>query len=47
MRESFDEFTKKYGGKVFIVFSIDDKIANEEVIKQIADEIKRLSKENN
>lgn len=44
MRASFDSFTKKYGGQVFIVFSIDDKIKNEEVIGQIAGEIKRLSK---
>lgn len=44
MRASFDDFTKKFGGKVFIVFSIDDKIKNEEVIGQIASEIKRLSK---
>jgi hypothetical protein len=44
MRASFDEFTKKYGGAVFIVFSIDDKIQNTEVIEQIAREINRLSK---
>jgi len=44
MRASFDSFTKKFGGKVFIVFSIDDSIKNEEVIGQIASEIKRLSK---
>jgi hypothetical protein len=44
MRNSFDDFTKKFGGKVFIVFSIDDKINNEEVIGQIAAEIKRLLK---
>lgn len=44
MRASFDDFTKKFDGKVFIVFSIDDKIKNEEVIGQIAGEIKRLSK---
>ncbi|MFH1005396.1 MAG: MjaI family restriction endonuclease [Bacteroidota bacterium] len=44
MRASFDDFTKKFGGKVFIVFSIDDKIKNEEVIGQIVGEIKRLSK---
>ncbi len=43
MRASFDDFTKKYGGKVFIVFSIDDKLKNEDVIGQIADEIKRLT----
>jgi len=44
MRASFDNFTKKFGGKVFIVFSIDDKIKNEEVIEQITSEIKRLTK---
>lgn len=44
MRASFDDFTKKFDGKVFIVFSIDNKIKNEEVIGQIAGEIKRLSK---
>lgn len=44
MRASFEDFTKKFGGKVFIVFSIDDLIKNEEVIGQIAAEIKRLSK---
>ncbi len=44
MKASFEEFTRKYGGKVFIVFSVDDKIVNEEVIKLITDEIKRLSK---
>lgn len=46
MRASFNEFTKKFGGQVFIVFSIDDKIENEEVINQISTEIKRLSKTN-
>jgi len=44
MKNSFEEFTKKFGGKVFIVFSIDDKIKNEEVIEQIEAEIKRLTK---
>jgi len=44
MKASFDDFTKKFGGQVFIVFSIDDKIKNEEVIKEIAQEIKRLTK---
>ena len=42
MKASFDDFTKIFGGKVFIVFSIDDKIKNQEVIEQIANEIKRL-----
>lgn len=44
MKASFDDFTEKFGGKVFLVYSIDDKIANEEVIAQIANEIKRLEK---
>lgn len=44
MKASFDDFTNKFGGKVFIVFSIDDKIKNEEVIGQIASEIKQLLK---
>ncbi len=44
MKASFSDFTNKFGGQVFIVFSIDDKIKNEEVVDQIAIEIKRLSK---
>ncbi|MFZ1978849.1 MAG: MjaI family restriction endonuclease, partial [Bacteroidota bacterium] len=44
MRASFEAFTNKYGGKVFIVFSVDDKIQNEEVVPQISAEIKRMSK---
>ncbi|GIV43095.1 MAG: hypothetical protein KatS3mg035_0218 [Bacteroidia bacterium] len=44
MKASFEDFTKKFGGQVFIVFSVDDKIKNEEVIEQIAQEIKRLTK---
>lgn len=44
MKASFDDFTKKFGGRVFVVFSIDDKIKNAGVIEQIAEEIKRLSK---
>ena len=43
MKASFEEFTKKYGGKVFIVFSIDDKITNEDVIDQITTEIRCIS----
>lgn len=42
MKRSFADFTAKYSGQVFIVFSIDDKIKNEGVIEQIANEIKRL-----
>jgi len=44
MKASFSSFTKKYDGKVFIVYSIDDKIKNTEVIKQITAEIKKLAK---
>lgn len=44
MKASFDDFTKKFGGQVFVVFSIDDRIKNEEVVGQIAEEIKRLTK---
>jgi len=45
MKASFSEFKEKYGGNVFIVFSIDDTIKNEEVIKQIEREITRLRKQ--
>ena len=44
MKASFDDFTKKFGGKVFVIFSIDEKIKNKEVIEEIAAEIKRLTK---
>lgn len=43
MKASFIDFTTKFGGQVFVVFSIDDKIKNEDVIQQIAAEIKRLT----
>lgn len=43
MKASFNDFTQEFGGKVFIVYSIDDKIKNQEVVAQIADEIKRLT----
>lgn len=43
MKASFDAFSKKYGGNVFIVFSVDDKIKNEEVIEEIRREIVKLS----
>ena len=42
-----EEFTKKYGGKVFYIFSVetreDKKIANPEVIEKIKTEMARLS----
>lgn len=43
MQNSFKNFTKQYGGNVFIVISLDDKIKNEEVIAQIVAEVERLS----
>jgi len=43
MKASFFNFSKKFGGQVFVVFSIDDKIKNVEVIEQIGAEITRLS----
>jgi len=42
MKASFREFERKYGGKVFIIFSIDDEISNPEVLKDIKKEIERL-----
>ncbi|MDD3405570.1 MAG: MjaI family restriction endonuclease [Paludibacteraceae bacterium] len=42
MKASFADFTEKYGGKVFIVFSLDGEIANKEVIEEIKTEIQRL-----
>ncbi|GAJ11117.1 unnamed protein product, partial [marine sediment metagenome] len=44
MKASFMEFERKYGGKVFIIFSMDDKITNEEILLEIEKEINRLRK---
>ena len=44
MKASFREFERKYGGKVFVIFSIDDEITNKEVLKEIEAEIERLKK---
>ena len=43
MRASFTDFERKFGGKVFVVFSLDDEIGNPEVMDQIRAEIARLS----
>ena len=43
MKASFNDFTEKYGGKVFIVYSQKGEIANTEVIENIREEIERLS----
>ena len=42
MKASFVDFESKFGGKVFIVFSLDGEIANKEVIFEIEKEISRL-----
>lgn len=44
MKASFREFEQKYGGKVFIIFSIDDEIKNIEVIEEMKKEVARLKK---
>jgi hypothetical protein len=44
MKANFIDFEKKYHGKVFIVFSLDGEIENEEVIKEMKKEIDRLKK---
>ena len=42
MKASFSEFTAKYGGKAFVVYSQKGEIANSDVIELIEKEIKRL-----
>ena len=42
MKNSFEEFTEKYKGKVFVVYSLKGEIANKEVIEAVSEEIKRL-----
>ncbi|OGU11402.1 MAG: hypothetical protein A2X61_07660 [Ignavibacteria bacterium GWB2_35_12] len=42
MKASFKDFEEKFGGKVFIIFSLDGEIGNKEVIDEIKSEIERL-----
>ena len=42
MKASFADFEEKFGGKVFVVFSLDGEIANKEVIEAIRKEIDGL-----
>lgn len=42
MKNSFESFTDKYGGKVFVVYSLRGEIANKEVIDSISKEIEIL-----
>ena len=44
MEQSFRDFERQFGGKVFIVFSVEDKIKNKEVVAEIKQEIERLKK---
>lgn len=44
MKASFHDFEIKHGGKVFIVFSVDDEIENIDVLDKIKKEIERLRK---
>ncbi len=44
MEQSFRDFEKQFGGRVFIVFSVEDKIKDKEVIDHIRAEISRLKK---
>jgi hypothetical protein len=43
MKASFADFEEKFGGKVFVVFSLDGEIANKEIVNEIQKEIERLS----
>ncbi len=42
MKAGFADFENKFGGKVFIVFSLDGEVGNKEVIAEIEKEIVRL-----
>ena len=42
IKASFADFTEKYGGKVFVVYSLKGEIANADVVDRIAEEIDRL-----
>ena len=44
MKAGFQDFEDDFGGKVFIVFSLDGEIADASVIKDIEKEIERLKK---
>jgi len=43
MKASFADFEEKFGGKVFVVFSLDGEIANKEIVSEIQKEIERLN----
>lgn len=43
MEQSFKDFEEKYGGKVFIVYSTEDKVRNNDIFDKIQAEIDRLN----
>jgi len=43
MRNSLQEFEEDFGGKVFIIFSVDDHIKNVDILDDIQSEINRLN----
>lgn len=45
MKASFKSFREQFGGEVFVVFSRDGEIANQEVVGHIRREIERLTEE--
>ena len=45
MKASFDEFTSRFGGKVFIIFSLEGEVGNLEVLEAIEKEVRRLTSE--
>ncbi len=46
MMQNFKNFEEQFGGKVFIIFSINDTIVNIDIIEQIKMEIERLKEDN-
>ena len=44
MEKSFQKFSAKYGGKVFIIYSQDNTIANKKILNEIRKEIATLRK---
>lgn len=47
MKASFDSFKRDFGGDVFIIYSLDGEIANEDVIASIEKEILRIKNNKN
>ncbi len=44
MKANFQDFEEMYGGKVFVIFSLDGEITDKETLFAIGDEIERLEK---